>query len=1315
MMPNSNEESAEVGHVDEDEDVDFNPFLRGTPSPEASSSLSSEIEGLSDNVMDNTEEAFADEDANEMSELSRDSEDDEEEVLTQNVVSTPLLETGPGYHEGVVENVNEGELIESGNSSKHVVDLDDEDAICRRTRARYSLANFSLDELENFLQETDDDDDLPNVDDEQEYQKFLTAVLLGGDNGDQTIQETENIDDEDEDNDADFEIEIEEALDSDLEESKRCELGKENYGEESRRPVTRRQKASIKNNKTLLGHAKKPLRPLVPLAPKTHVAPYPYLGWPKLMPEGSLQCPSSTQAGLVNVFTPHQIGQLHCLIHEHVQLLVQVFSLCVSDLSRQHIAHEAQGMMSEMICKRDELKPLRTVPYPDFCFRPPYIHPSVSDEPAPADSRVASPFAKRCDDYIYGRHVDPLQRAESFLWVPHVNGPIMSILDAASLNLVGSYMDDISSAVKDYQQRHMAAMCEYHNERVPLFPLPRSRSLTEGGNGVSRGPTPQGSDIVPPSLPKKTLAATIVESTKKQSVALAPKYIVKLVQRFYPLFNSALFPHKPPLTSVVNRILFTDAEDELLAMGLMEFNTDWKAIQQRYLPCKTKHQIFVRQKNRCSSKAPENSIKAIRRMKTSPLTEEEKARIHEGLRVLKLDWMWIWKSIVPYRDPSLLPRQWRIALGTQKSYKTDPVKREKRRLYESRRRKRKTATLSSSQTAFEKQDFVADDVGEGNRSGDDTMGDEDEAFVHEAFLADWTPKDGRAMSSGQPLSNLGRKDFSQEGSFVHEIPAGSCPQNECMHEFLQNTAHFTHVRYNSSSTVDSHHVQPDWIFKTSKSQVNLRPYKARKKNVAQLVKLSPDLPPVNLPPSVRVISQSAFKSYNGGSSQNTKVSDSGVETEDLVLRLAEKKNPPIYLSNANICPENAKSWMGPPAPKEKSAESEFHMHPLLFQAPTNASTFNFLPANQLNSNFHFCKPPEVGLSAYMSMRSKESLSSSYAVNFHPLLQRTDILDHDSVSRGHLTNVPQDTIPEPNSSYEKENELDLEIHLSSSHKKDRVLENRDVSECNFNGSTINLLERSTIKENQIYHNLPHGSVVSSTQDCASERDPLFGDHTTVLVRRDTNRYTTEDNAGDSSLQEIVMEQEELSDSEEEIDDHVQFECEEMSDSEGEEPDSQHLVNSQHKVFPPATAKKEVIISKDHNHQGELINFCSPIGSKGRRRSLRSGLTIKDRDISKPSNDISKMNDGSAGKSRLSRPSRSCRKTAPNTVPKKPRKRTSRNGFIGKIADNLVGSHPDAPCKLTDVNILYPQLSAGEATQCSVPVHVQEDVVETRLLL
>lgn len=65
----------------------------------------------------------------------------------------------------------------------------------------------------------------------------------------------------------------------------------------------------------------------------------------------------------------------------------------------------------------------------------------------------------------------------------------------------------------------------------------------------------------------------------------------------------------------------------------------------------------------------------------------------QGLKHYKSDWMSVWQYIVPHRDPFLLPRQWRVALGTQKSYKLDEGKKEKRRLYESQKRKLKaTAT-----------------------------------------------------------------------------------------------------------------------------------------------------------------------------------------------------------------------------------------------------------------------------------------------------------------------------------------------------------------------------------------------------------------------------------------------------------------------------------------------------------------------------------------------------------------------------------------------------------------------------------------------
>lgn len=66
--------------------------------------------------------------------------------------------------------------------------------------------------------------------------------------------------------------------------------------------------------------------------------------------------------------------------------------------------------------------------------------------------------------------------------------------------------------------------------------------------------------------------------------------------------------------------------------------------------------------------------------------------ISQALKIYKSDWMSVWQFAVPYRDPSSLARKWRIAHGIQKSYKQqNPEKKEKRRIYESTRRKMKAA------------------------------------------------------------------------------------------------------------------------------------------------------------------------------------------------------------------------------------------------------------------------------------------------------------------------------------------------------------------------------------------------------------------------------------------------------------------------------------------------------------------------------------------------------------------------------------------------------------------------------------------------
>jgi hypothetical protein len=87
------------------------------------------------------------------------------------------------------------------------------------------------------------------------------------------------------------------------------------------------------------------------------------------------------------------------------------------------------------------------------------------------------------------------------------------------------------------------------------LPTSRNSRIADNGSNISSS-IDKGQQ-----QPKKTLAATLVEDSMKQSVVLVPAYIAKLAQQFYSHFNLEMLPHKPPVSAVANRVLFTDAED----------------------------------------------------------------------------------------------------------------------------------------------------------------------------------------------------------------------------------------------------------------------------------------------------------------------------------------------------------------------------------------------------------------------------------------------------------------------------------------------------------------------------------------------------------------------------------------------------------------------------------------------------------------------------------------------------------------------------------------------------------------------------------
>ncbi|XP_057804098.1 uncharacterized protein LOC131019550 isoform X1 [Salvia miltiorrhiza] len=1193
---------------DEDEDADFNPFLKETNSIEASSSLSSEVEDLDLDVADSRGKHCAPV-GNESDEKHRDTGGNVEncdEIVMQTVDSSgkergknlDLVYSSTTEKESALVNQSDnGSLFDKENglasmadigsatdSRKSMVDIETDGAICMRTRARYSLASFTLDELETFLQETDDEDDLQNVDDEEEYRKFLAAVLRG--DCSQNLQENTNADDEDEENDADFELELEEALESEPEEVEERRTTRRN----------RSQKASLVRSMKLSGQLNRPLRPLLPFA---SIGSFSAADGKHFTPNISSSYMPPVNSGYTCGFTPHQIGQLHCLIHEHVQLLIQVFSLCVLEPGKSHIASEVKELAVQMLQKRDQALAWRTVPYPSFCFFPPYIHPSVQDgnqnmlPSTDGNNNAQQNFPCGSNRELHPdifsmsnerRTCLPDEQAgssrtpEYTSWAPYVCGPVLSVTDVAPLRLVENYIDDVSTAVRAYERYQIERGFETPSQKEPLFPLRNSLCSAESdGQGETDNTLPDSSKAPSPSsrhrMPKKTMATTLLEKAKNQPVAPVPKEIAKLAQRFWPLFNPALYPHKPAPVSLTTRVLFTDAEDELLALGLMEYNTDWKAIQQRFLPCKSRHQIFVRQKNRASSKAPENPIKSVRRIKNSPLTMDEIARVELGLKKFKLDFMSIWRCFLPYRDPSLLPRQWRIASGTQKSYKSDANKKAKRRLYELRRRSSKPSP-SSWRSSSEKEGDSSDNAVQETNSGDNHIDKEDEAYVHEAFLADWMPENNASSSFPTCLP-------SQEGAQARE---------------QKDKPGYRDIRP-AICTKSALAVRP------SNSEVVMRPYRARRPNNARLVKLAPDLPPVNLPPSVRIMSQSAFKNSqaitSAKDSGNT-LRNAGLMAEHRTLHAGSNMHLGVGSganrnNHVNVTTKSQQRNHSDVATNKHTVErgdSDLQMHPLLFQAPqdchspyypssaSTSSSFTFFPGNQPQLSLSLFHNPRHIRDAvnFLSKSSKppEKNAATSGVDFHPLLQRSDDVDANSVAthpagrlppiaaskppiRNHLPSTSKASVDgnssasgtKASSLTRKGNELDLNIHLSFTAKNP---ENRNTNIHDASRSLAapvsGIIESESAKDSS--------KKRDSTPDGISNE--LHSNETPVATPRTRGSRKVSDDMDVESLPEIVMEQEELSDSEEEFGENVEFECEEMADSEAESTsDSEQVVN------------------------------------------------------------------------------------------------------------------------------------------------------------
>lgn len=475
-------------------------------------------------------------------------------------------------------------------------------------------------------------------------------------------------------------------------------------------------------------------------------------------------------------------------------------------------------------------------------------------------------------------------------------------------------------------------------------------------------------------------------------------------------------------------------------------------------------------------------------------------------------------------------------------------------------------------------------------------------YVHRAFLADWRP-DTSTPTYPECISST-----SREGNLAYgRIPPEDTQLYRGIHNYgiLGNTQHqnsnrsafqsvsqlsqLFHTTADLRSGIEgtSSAVKPGnpVLDVTPSSKYYCRPYRARRVNSAHLVKLAPGLPPVNLPPSVRVVSQTSYKGFQCGTSKiyptGGGVTASACRKDNSVSQIPPIEKVKIMNPSTGAKPvlkdsvtgsqiEISGTVEGRSVVAEKDTCADLQMHPLLFQATEDGNVpyypLKFSSATSNSFSLFSGTQPQLNLSLFhnsqqqshmdcsnKSSNSKDPILRSSGIDFHPLLQKSNDTQSqtsfDATRTESLVNSDVPAIANKSSGLnDKSNELDLEIHLSSVSGREKSVKSRQLKALDpiaGKKTSANCGIAVNAQENSVPY-VQQGGKNPSASTCGLASSVL-----PVVVPNDNiTRYGVDD-IGDQSHPEIVMEQEELSDSEEDIEEHVEFECEEMADSEGED--------------------------------------------------------------------------------------------------------------------------------------------------------------------
>jgi len=237
-----------------------------------------------------------------------------------------------------------------------------------------------------------------------------------------------------------------------------------------------------------------------------------------------------------------------------------------------------------------------------------------------------------------------------------------------------------------------------------------------------------------------------------------------------------------------------------------------------------------------------------------------------------------------------------------------------------------------------------------------------------------------------------------------------------------------------------------------------------------------------------------------------------------------------------------------------------------------------------------------------SFKSKETVRKSSHLDFHPLLQRNDGFNASSIGAGPngtllstdlelsrdgcaeddivyhagTTLAQMAAAARPTSSCAFSSDLDLDIQLSSASRK------RKISSSEGTGVTVRSISAAELIQAAKQRTEIQSPCSQLIGHCHADSIPAghtekSGAANSASILQNPDDYSggpVDGNVDDEPFTEIVMEQEELSDSDEEMEDvefeceemadSEEFECEEMADSEGEDLETGQIVSAQNEV-------------------------------------------------------------------------------------------------------------------------------------------------------